>query len=130
MTKETQRWAAAALGFAAAVMWTTVGAGAALTCLVAAGRCAGAAFAREGGLGATLGAYIGDAAAGTRRLAKAAVPAPPPARAARQQSKRRPQPQPERDQRRPAPAPAPVLPPYDHDVPSGEHVYEVANYGW
>ena len=49
MSKETQRWAAAALGFAAAVMWTTVGAQAALTCLLAAGLCAGAAIARESG---------------------------------------------------------------------------------
>jgi hypothetical protein len=127
MTKETQRWAAAALGFAAAVMWTTVGAGAALTCLLAAGLCAGAAFVRESG---SLGVRLIGAVAGAKRLAQAAVPTPPPARAPRQQPRRRPKPQPEREQRRPEPEPAPLLPPYDHDVPSGEHVYEVANYGW
>lgn len=123
MSKETQRWAAAALGFAAAVMWTTVGAQAALTCLVAAGLCAGAAIAREGGLAGRLT----GAAAETRRRLRAAVPAPtrpaaPPA------PRRRAEAAPPR--RKPAPSPKPAIRPYDHDEPSGEHVYEVANYGW
>jgi hypothetical protein len=126
MSRETQRWAAAAFGFAAAVMWTTVGAGAALTCLIGAGLCAGAAIAREGGLG--LGDRLNGVVAGTKRLAQAAVPTPPPARATRQEQRRRAEPQ--REQHRPAPTPAPLPRPYDHDVPSGEHVYEVANYGW
>ena len=122
MSKEIQRWAAAALGFAAAAMWTTVGVQAALTCLLAAGLCAGAAIAHEGGLVGRLT----DVAAGTRRRLQAAVPAPtrPAARRA-----------PRRDQaatprRKPAPSPKPTIRPYDHDEPSGEHVYEVANYGW
>ena len=123
MSKETQRWAAAALGFAAAVMWTTVGAQAALTCLLAAGLCAGAAIAREGGL---VGRLTG-VAAGTRRRLQEAVPA---ARrpAARPAPSRRAQAAPTR--RKPAPSPKPAIRPYDHDEPSGEHVYEVANYGW
>ncbi|HEU0318453.1 MAG TPA: hypothetical protein VFR49_14045 [Solirubrobacteraceae bacterium] len=109
-------------------MWTTVGAGAALTCLVAAGLCAGVTFAREGGLGERLSGAVTGTVAGTKRLAQAAVPTPPE-RATKQQSRRRPQPQPRREQQ-PQPAPAPVLPPFDHDAPSSEHVYEVANYGW
>src|SRR5689334_4574845 len=111
MSKETQRWAAAALGFAAAVMWTTVGAGAALTCLLAAGLCAGAAFAREGGVGERLAGAVAGTVAGTKRLARAAVPTPPPPRASRQQPKRRPQPQPRREPK-PEPAAVPVLPPF------------------
>ncbi len=123
MSKETQRWAAAALGFAAAVMWTTVGVQAALACLLAAGLCAGAAIAREGGIVGRLT----DAAAGTRRRLQAAVPAP--ARPAARPAPRRAQAAPPRQKPAPAP-PKPIIRPYDHDEPSGEHVYEVANYGW
>jgi hypothetical protein len=129
MSKDTQRWAAAGLGFAAAVVWTTVGAGAALTCLLAAGLFVGATIAREGGL---LG-RIGGAAVETRRKLKAIVPPQAPPRSARpkatqkQQPQRRPEATP--PQRKPEPTPAPPRP-YDHDEPSGEHVYEVANYGW
>lgn len=123
MSKETQKWAAAAVGFAAAVMWTTVGLQAALTCLLAAGLCAGAMIAREGGV---VGRVTG-AAAGTRRRLQAAVPAPtrPAARPTpRRQAPAAP------PARKPTPSPAPAIRPYDHDEPSGEHVYEVANYGW
>jgi hypothetical protein len=131
MSKDSQRWAAAGLGFAAAVVWTTVGAEAALTCLLAAGLFVGATIAREGGL---LG-RIGGAAVETRRKLQAIVPPQAPPRSARpkakqqqqQQPQRRPQPSP--PQRKPQPAAAPPRP-YDHDEPSGEHVYEVANYGW
>jgi hypothetical protein len=123
MSKESQRWAAAALGFAAAVMWTTVGIEAALTCLLAAGLCVGATIAREGGL---VGRLTG-AAAETRRRVQAAIPAPAP-RTAQPKARRTPEPAPPR--RKPTPSPAPVARPYDRDVPSGEHVYEVANYGW
>jgi hypothetical protein len=130
MSKDTQRWAAAGLGFAAAVVLTTVGAEAALTCLLAAGLFAGATIAREGGL---LG-RIGGAAGETRRRLQGAVPPQAPPRSARPKSKAQPQrrPQPAPPQRKPAPAsaPAPVTRPYDHDEGSGEHVYEVANYGW
>lgn len=126
MSKDTQRWAAAGLGFAAAVVWTTVGTQAALTCLLAAGLFAGATIAREGGL---LG-RIGGAARETRRRVQAAVPPQAPRRAARTKAKQQPQrrPQPAAPQRKPEPAP--VVRPYDHDEPSGEHVYEVATYGW
>jgi len=95
MSKDTRRWSAAALGFAAAVIWTTVGAQAAVTCLLAAGLCAGVVIVREGGL---VGKLTG---------AQATQPRP-----------------------KPTPEPAPVVRPYDHDESSGEHVYEVANYGW
>jgi hypothetical protein len=125
MSKETQRWAAAALGFAAAVMWTTVGIEAALTCLLAAGLCAGAAIAREGGL---VGRVTG-AAAETRRRVQAAIPAPVP-RASQPKARRTAPPAPPRRKPTPSASPAPVARPYDRDVPSGEHVYEVANYGW
>jgi hypothetical protein len=127
MSKETQRWAAAAVGFAAAVMWTTVGVQAALTCLLAAGLCAGAVIAREGGV---VGRLTG-AAAGTRRRLQAAVPAPRPP-AARPTPRRRAQAVPPARKPKPttSPSPAPAIRPYDHDEPSGEHVYEVANYGW
>jgi hypothetical protein len=127
MSKDTRRWTAAALGFAAAVIWTTVGAQAALTCLLAAGLCAGVVIVREGGL---VGRLAGAAVATGRRL-QAAVP---------EQKRPAPKPKPEPASRRraqaPAPPrpkptqPAPVIRPYDHDEPSGEHVYEVANYGW
>jgi hypothetical protein len=122
VSKETQRWAAAALGFAAAVMWTTVGAEAALTCLLAAGLCAGAAIARQGGIA---GRFT-EAAAGTRRRLQAAVPAQtrPAGRPAPRQAQAAP------PRRKPEPSPKPIIRPYDHDEPSGEHVYEVANYGW
>jgi hypothetical protein len=123
MSKDTQKWAAASLGFAAAVIWTTVGAQAALTCLLAAGLCAGVVIAREGGLAGKLT----GAATETRRKLQAAVPAPrqPAAKPApRRRAQAAPPP------RKPAPTPAPVVRPYDHDEPSGEHVYEVANYGW
>jgi len=124
MTKDTQKWAAASLGFAAAVIWTTVGATAALTCLLAAGLCAGVVIAREGGL---VGRLTG-AASETRRKLQAAVPAPrqpAPKPAPRRRAQATPPPR-----RKPAPTPAPAIRPYDHDEPSGEHVYEVANYGW
>ncbi len=123
MSKESQKWAAAALGFAAAVMWTTVGFEAALTCLLAAGLCVGAMIAREGGL---VGRLTG-AAAETRRRVQAAIPAPAP-RTVQAKARRTPEPAPPRPKA--TPSPSPVAPPYDRDVASGEHVYEVANYGW
>jgi len=126
MSKDTRRWTAAALGFAAAVIWTTVGAQAALTCLLAAGLCAGMVVVREGGL---VGRLTGAAVETGRRL-QAAVPAqkrpaPKPKHASRRRAQAPAPPRP-----KPAPRPAPVIRPYDHDEPSGEHVYEVANYGW
>jgi len=128
MSKDTQRWAAAGLGFAAAVVWTTIGAGAALTCLLAAGLFAGATIVREGGLVGRIGSAAGE----TRRRLQAAVPPQAPPRSARPKSKAQPQrrPQPAPPERKPEPTPAPVTRPYDHDEVSGEHVYEVANYGW
>lgn len=128
MSREAQRWAAAGLGFAAAVMWTTVGAGAALTCLLAAGLCAGAVVAREGGLVGRVGGVVSR----SKRWVAAAVPAPAsrPERRRKPQPAARPTPAPTATERTPEPQPAPVVRPYDHDVPSGEHVYEVANYGW
>jgi hypothetical protein len=129
MSNDTQKWAAAALGFAVAVVWATVGAQAALTSVLAAGLCAGIVLAREGGLMARLGGVATE----TRRRIQAAVPAPP--RPARTEPRRRPQPAPVQRRQAPAPAPtpaapAPVVRPYNHDEPSSEHVYEVANYGW
>ena len=124
MSKDTRRWSAAALGVAAAVIWTTVGAQAALTCLLVAGLCAGVVIVREGGLVGKLT----SAAVETGRRVQAAVPAqnrPAPKPAA---PRRRAQATPPRP--KPTPEPAPVIRPYDHDEPSGEHVYEVANYGW
>jgi hypothetical protein len=128
MSKETQRWAAAGLGFAAAVVWTTVGAEAALTCLLGAGLFVGATIVREGGLLGRLSGAAGE----TRRRIQAAVPPQAPPRAARPKAKQQPQrrPQPAPPQRKPKPEPAPVVRPFDHDEQSGEHVYEVANYGW
>jgi cell division septation protein DedD len=125
MSKEIQRWAAAALGFAAAVMWTTVGAQAALTCLLGAGLCAGAAIAREEGL---IG-RLTSVATGARRRLQAAVPAPTRP-TARPSSRRQAQAAPPRRKPIPTPKPKAAIRPYDHDEPSGEHVYEVANYGW
>ncbi len=128
MSNDTQKWAAAALGFAVAVVWATVGAQAALTSVLAAGLCAGIVLAREGGLVARLGGIATE----TRRRVQAAVPAP--SRPTRPEPRRRPQPAPaqRRQASEPAPVatPAPVIRPYNHDEPSGEHVYEVANYGW
>ena len=131
MSNDSQKWAAAALGFAVAVVWATVGAQAALTSVLAAGLCAGIVLAREGGLAARLGGVATEA----RRRIQAAVPAPSlPTRA---EPRRRPQPPPAQRRQAPAPtpapaapAPAPVVRPYNHDEPSSEHVYEVANYGW
>jgi hypothetical protein len=128
MAKDTQRWLVAGSGFAAAVVWTTVGAQAALTCLLAAAVCVAVAIAREGG---TVKKAV-KLAVGTRRRLQAAIPAQaPPARSA---PRRRPKAEARRRkpvQTRPsAPAPEPKLRPYDHDEPSGEHVYEVATYGW
>jgi hypothetical protein len=131
MSNDTQKWAAAALGFAVAVVWATVGAQAALTSVLAAGLCAGIVLAREGGLVARLGSVATE----TRRRIQAAVPAAP-SRPARPEPRRRPQPGPAERRQEPAPAPSPVattssaVRPYNHDEPSGEHVYEVANYGW
>jgi hypothetical protein len=128
MSNDTQKWSAAALGFAVAVVWATVGAQAALMSVLAAGLGAGIVLAREGGLLAR----VGGIATETRRRVQAAVPAP--SRPTRAEPRRRPQPAPA--QRRQAPVqgpvatPAPVVRPYNHDEPSGEHVYEVANYGW
>jgi len=124
MSKDTRRWTAAALGFAAAVIWTTVGAQAALTCLLAAGLCAGVVIVREGGL---VGKLTGAAVETGKRL-QAAVPAqkrPAPRSASRSRAQAPAPPRP-----KPTPKAAPVIRPYDHDEPSGEHVYEVANYGW
>jgi hypothetical protein len=130
MSKDTQRWLGAGLGFATAVVWTTVGAQAALSCLLAAAFCAAVLIAREGGA-VTRAAKLAGA---TRRRLQAAIPAQaPPARPA---PRRRPKA--ERPRRKPAqtrPAmptqtPAPTPRPYDHDEQSGEHVYEVATYGW
>jgi hypothetical protein len=129
MSNDTQKWAAAALGFAVAVVWATVGAQAALTSVLAAGLCAGIVLAREGGLVARLGGVATE----TRRRIQAAVPAAP-SRPARPEPRRRPQPSPAQRRQAPVPAPiaapAPAVRPYNHDEPSGEHVYEVANYGW
>jgi hypothetical protein len=129
MSNDSQKWAAAALGFAVAVVWATVGAQAALTSVLAAGLCAGVVLAREGGLVARLGGVATE----TRRRIQAAVPAAP-SRPARPEPRRRPQPSPAQRRQVPVPAPveapAPAVRPYNHDEPSGEHVYEVANYGW
>lgn len=125
MSRDTQRWLGAGLGFATAVVWTTVGAQAALTCLLAAACCAAALLAREAGTLTRAAKVAGD----TRRRVQAAIPAQAPARSA---PRRRPKA--EAPRRKPAqsraakPKPAPRL--YDHDEPSSEHVYEVATYGW
>jgi len=94
-----------------------------VTCLLAAGLCAGVVIVREGGL---VGKLTGAAVETGRRL-QAAVPAqkrPAPKPAPRRRAQAT-QPRP-----KPTPEPAPVVRPYDHDESSGEHVYEVANYGW
>jgi hypothetical protein len=136
MSNDTQKWAAAAFGFAVAVVWATVGAQAALTSVLGAGLCAGIVLAREGGLVARLGGVATE----TRRRIQAAVPAP--SRPARAEPRRRPQSAPAQQRQAPAQqrqapaptpapaAPAPVVRPYNHDETSSEHVYEVANYGW
>lgn len=117
MSKEAQRWTAGAFGFAVAVIGTTVGVEAALICLLGAACCAGIVIARERGL-------VGRAAtvAGTvqKKLEAHAAAARRPAPAA----SRRPRPQSTR------PKAARVTRPYDRDEQSGEHVYEVATYGW
>ena len=124
MSKDTQRWLGAGLGFATAVVWTTVGAQAALTCLLAAACCAAALIAREAGTLTRTAKLAGD----TRRRLQAAIPAQAPARPA----PRRRRPKAEAPRRKPAQSrPAkPATRLYDHDEPSGEHVYEVATYGW
>jgi len=96
--------------------------------MLAAGLGAGIVLAREGGLVARLGGIAME----TRRRVQAAVPAP--SRPTRPEPRRRSQPEPAQRREAPVPAPvatpAPVARPYNHDEPSGEHVYEVANYGW
>ncbi len=125
MSKDTQRWLGAGFGFATAVVWTSAGAQAALTCLLAAGFCAAALVAREGRVVPRAIKLAG----GARRRLQAAIPAQAPP-AARTVPRRRPKP--EAPPRRPAKArpTAPAKRPYDHDEPSSEHVYEVATYGW
>jgi hypothetical protein len=154
MSKETERWLGAALGFGAGIVWVAAGPGAAFLCLLGAGLCAGAVIAREAGL---VG-FVAATATGLRKQVEARIPAQRPARTigrkqatpqpkakeaqpkaketqpkatqATQTAKRE---QPKRRAETPLPEPAaPAKPkkPYDHDEQSSEHVYEVATYGW
>ncbi len=156
MSRETEKWLGAAFGFGAGIVWVAAGAGAALVCVVGAGLCAGAVIAREAGL---VG-FVAAAATGVRKRVEARIPAQrPPRTIGRKQAAPKPQQkaaqpkpaqpkaaqpkaaQPKAAQPKAPPkattqptsrteAPAPVVKPYDHDEQSGEHVYEVATYGW
>lgn len=117
MSKEARRWVAGAFGFAAAVIGTTVGTQAALICLLGSAICAGIVVARERGAVARLTA----AAGGIQKKLEAHVratrrPASAPSKRSRPQATR--------------PRAAQMTRPYDRDEASGEHVYEVASYGW
>jgi hypothetical protein len=117
MSKEARRWIAGAFGFAAAVIGTTVGAQSALICVLGAALCAGIVIARERGAVGRLTA----AAGGVQKRLEAHAQA---TRRATSTPARRPRPQTTR------PRAAQVTRPYDRDEASGEHVYEVASYGW
>ncbi len=154
MSRETEKWLGAAFGFGAGIVWVAAGAGAALVCVVGAGLFAGAVIAREAGL---VG-FIAATASGVRKRVEARIPAQrPPRTMGRKQPTPKPEPkatqpktaQPKTAQPKPAqpkaaqpkattqptrrteePAPVVEPKPYDHDEQSGEHVYEVATYGW
>jgi hypothetical protein len=158
MSRETEKWLGAALGFGAGIVWVAAGAGAALVCMLGAGLCAGAVIAREAGL---VG-WVAATATGVRKRIEARIPAErPPRTIGRKQTTAQPkakpaqpkaaaaqpkaaavqpkatQPkQPVQPKRRvETPVEAPVeaenpKKPYDHDEQSSEHVYEVATYGW
>ena len=153
MSRETEKWLGAAFGFGAGIVWVAAGAGAALVCVVGAGLCAGAVIAREAGL---VG-FVAAAATGVRKRVEARIPAQrPPRTIGRKQAAPKPateaaQPKPAQPKtaqpkaaqpkaqpkattqptrRTEAPAPVVKPKPYDHDEQSGEHVYEVATYGW
>jgi hypothetical protein len=144
MSRETEKWLGAALGFGAGIVWVAAGAGAALVCLLGAGLCAGAVIAREAGL---VG-FVAATATGFRKRIEARIPAQrPPRTIGRKQAapqpkveaqptpKPKPKPRPKAEQperRAETPPPRVEKPkrPYDHDEPSSEHVYEVATYGW
>lgn len=153
MSKDTEKWLGAALGFGAGIVWVAAGAGAALVCMLGAALCAGAVIAREAGL---VG-WVAATATGVRKRVEARIPAERPARtigrkqaapnskatqpkttqpkAAQAKPTARPEPtaQPKRRPEAPVEAPLPAAKPkkpYDHDEPSSEHVYEVATYGW
>jgi hypothetical protein len=118
MSKEVRRWAAGSFGFAVAAIGTTVGAQAALICLLGAALCTGILIVRERSLIGRLTTVAGGVQQKLESRAQAprrTKPAAPP---------RRPRPQPSR------PKQAHVPRPYDRDEPSSEHVYEVATYGW
>jgi hypothetical protein len=119
MSKEARRWIAGAFGFAAAVIGTTVGLQAALICLLGSALCAGIVIARERGAVGRLTAAAGGIQKKLEAHAQATRrPASTPSRRPRQK------PQTSR------PRAAQVTRPYDHDEASGEHVFEVASYGW
>jgi hypothetical protein len=152
MSRETEKWLGAAFGFGAGIVWVAAGAGAALVCVVGAGLCAGAVIAREAGF---VG-WVAATATGVRKRVEARIPAQRPPRTIGRKQAPKPKttatapeaappkaappeaagPRPERSAttqpKRRAEAPAPVVKPkpYDHDEQSGEHVYEVATYGW
>jgi hypothetical protein len=117
MSKEARRWVAGAFGFAAAVIGTTVGAQAALICLLGSALCAGIVIARE--LGAVR--RLTTAAGGIQKKLEAHAQA---TRRSSSTPSRRPRAQTTRSRA------AQVTRPYDRDEASGEHVYEVASYGW
>jgi hypothetical protein len=116
MSKEARRWIAGAFGFAAAVIGTTVGAQSALICLLGAALCAGIVIARERGA-------IGRLTAAANGIQKKLEVHAQTTRRATSPPARRPRPQ-------TTPRAAQVTRPYDRDEASGEHVYEVASYGW
>jgi len=130
MSKQVNGWLGAALGFGAGIVWTTVGAEAALLCVLGAILCAVAVTSRQAGL---VG-WVAATATGVRKQVAARIPAERPARKIER-------PKPKAKARAEAPkvsrpvepkaqAPEPAPRPYDHDEPSSEHVYEVATYGW
>lgn len=116
MSKEAQRWVAGAFGFALAVIGTTQGAEAALFCLLGAVCCAGIVVAREQGAVRRATTLANRARKKLEAHAQAARRPAEPARRPRPTS--------------PRPKAAQVTRPYNHDEQSGEHVYEVATYGW
>lgn len=76
MSKETEKWLGAALGFGAGIVWVAAGPGAALLCLLGAGLCAGAVIAREAGF---VG-FVAATATGVRKQVEARIPAQRPPR--------------------------------------------------
>jgi outer membrane biosynthesis protein TonB len=158
MSRETEKWLGAAFGFGAGIVWVAAGAGAALVCVVGAGLCAGAVIAREAGLIGLIAAAatgvrkriearipaqrpprtIGRKQATPKPPQKAAQPKPPQPKTAEPkaaqpktaQPKAPPKATTQPTSRTEAPAPVVKPKPYDHDEQSGEHVYEVATYGW